>query len=203
MRLARAGALTALVVILTVLAHRVAGGGAPSAFALIVLGVVLWPVALLATRRRLRPVTLLLGLGAGQLLGHGLLGWLSGSGAPSAASSLSIECVQHAAHGAASAACAAEGVAMVATSAEGHAHAAGGSSLLMLAAHLVATVVAALVLARGEQVLWRVLELVLRALPVLVAPVAVRSPRAAAPLLLPSRLDRTVLAGRGPPAYAA
>lgn len=204
-RLARAGVLTGLVVLLTVVAHRLGGGTAPGALPLVVLGVLLWPLALYATRRRVGPAALLTGLAGGQLLGHGLLSWLGGSGAHTSAS-VSLDCLQHAAHGV-STACASGtlqgSVTALTAAAGGHAHSASGSSLLMLGAHAVATVVAALVLARGEQVLWRVLELLLRALPVLVTPVCVRIPRASARLLLPSRLDRAVRAGRGPPAYAA
>jgi hypothetical protein len=84
-----------------------------------------------------------------------------------------------------------------------HAHGQAGAALPMLAAHVAATLVAAVLVARGERVLWRVLDLVLRVLPVLLSPVTMRAPRPTAPLFLPSRQDLIVLAGRGPPAYAA
>lgn len=197
MRLVRAGVLTALVVALTTLAHRVGGAAAPSLFAIAVLAALLWPVAILATRRRLGPVALLTGLGAGQLLGHGLLGWL-GSGATGVAASVSLECLQHATHLGASAACATDTVA-----AATHVHGQAGTALPMLAAHIAATLMAAVLVARGERVLWRVLDLVLRALPVLLTPIAGRAPRPTAPLFLPTRPDLAVRAGRGPPAYAA
>ena len=199
MRLVRAGVLTALVVGLSTLTHRLGGADAPGLFAIAVLTTILWPVAILATRRRLGPVALLTGLGAGQLLGHGLLGWL-GSGATGVAASVSVECLQHATHAASavSAACAIDPV-----SAAAHAHGQAGTALPMLAAHVAATLITAVLVARGERVLWRVLDLVLRALPVLPTPVTGRAPRPTAALFLPSRLDLTVLAGRGPPAYAA
>jgi hypothetical protein len=198
-RLVRAGVLTALVVALTTLAHRLGGAVAPGFFPIAVLTALLWPVAVLVTRRRLGPVALLTGLGAGQLLGHGLLGWL-GSGPTGLATSVSVECLQHATHvGASTAACATDTVAGAAA----HSHGQAGTALPMLVAHLVATLLLSMLVARGERVLWRVLDLVLRALAVLITPIAARAPRAAAPLFLPSRLDLAVLAGRGPPAYAA
>jgi hypothetical protein len=179
------------------MAHRLGGADTPGLFPIVALTALLWPLAVLATRRRLGPVALLTGLGAGQLLGHGLFGWL-GSGAAGATASLSVECLQHATHLGVSAACATDGVAVAS-----HAHVETVTGLPMLAAHLAATLLTALLVARGERVLWRVLDLVLRALPVLLTPMAGRAPRPTAPLFLPSRLDRAVLAGRGPPAYAA
>lgn len=205
MRLVRAGVLTALVVGLSTLAHRLGGADAPGLFAIAVLTTILWPVAILATRRRLGPVALLTGLGAGQLLGHGLLGWL-GSGATGVtgvSASVSVECLQHATHAASAVSAASVACATDTVAAAAHAHAQAGTSLPMLAAHVAATLVAAVLVARGERVLWRVLDLVLRALPVLLTPVTGRAPRPTAALFLPSRLDLTVLAGRGPPAYAA
>jgi hypothetical protein len=203
-RLVRAAVLTALVVALTIAAHRLGGGASPAIFALVALTALLWPVALLATRRRLGPVGLLVGLGAGQLLGHGLLGWLAGPGVSGTSASVSLECLQHAAHQRASTACLGDpAVAEALAAGQAHAHGQQVTGLLMLAAHLLATVVAALLVARGEQVLWRLIDLVLRALPVLLTPVGARRPRPAATLLVPARADLAVRPGRGPPAYAA
>lgn len=203
-RLVRAAVLTALVVVLTVVAHRLGGGASPAGFALVALTALLWPVALLATRRRLGPVALLAGLGGGQLLGHGLLGWLTGSGVSVASAPASLECLQHAAHQRLAAACLGDPiVADTLVAGPAHAHAQQGTGLLMLAAHALATLAAALLVARGEQVLWRILDLVLRVLPVLLAPVSLRRPRPAVTLLVPARTDLDVRTGRGPPAYAA
>jgi hypothetical protein len=204
-RLLRSAVLAGLVLALTVLAHRLGGRESPAIFAVVALIVPLWPFALLATRRRLGPLALVAGLGAGQVLGHGVLGWLAGS-APGATtvspvspvSLVSLECVQHAGHQRAGAGC------LEATLASaGHSHEQAASGLLMLAAHAAATVLAALLVARGEQVLWRVLELFLRVVPVLLTPVSVRpmSPRVG--LRAPIGHSRDVPPGRGPPAYAA
>lgn len=204
MRLVRAGVLTGLVVSLTTVAHRLGGGTDPGPLALIVLTALLWPSALLATRTRLRPALLVAGLGVGQLVGHGLLGWLGGSvdAAGSGGAVVSIDCLQHATHGASSAACATDTLATAATLG-GHAHSGSQAGLLMLVAHVAATLLAALLVSRGERVLWHVLDLVVRSLPVLVRPVTRRSPRPATVLLLRVGQDGTVRAGRGPPAYAA
>ncbi len=201
MRLVRAAVLTALVVVLTVVAHRLGGGMGPGLLGLVVLAALLWPLALLATRRRLGALPLVAGLGAGQLLGHGLLSWLAGSAASTSGTSgaLSLDCLQHAAHQRSGGGCLGEATASVV----GHDHAAVDTGLLMLATHVLATVLAALLVARGEQVLWRLLELVLRALPVLLRPVPAPTAWPTAPLLVPARADVDVPVGRGPPAYAA
>jgi hypothetical protein len=203
-RLLRSAVLTGLVVALTVLAHRLGGGESPAVFVIVALTVPLWPLALLATRRRLGPLVLVLGLGGGQLLAHGVLGWLagsasSGSGSPvSHAAAVSLECVQHAAHERAHSGCLGSTLASA-----GHTHEQTGSGLLMLAAHAAATLLAALVVARGEEILWRVLDLLLRVVPVLLTPVAMRPlpPRVALRAPIGHSLD--VPPGRGPPAYAA
>jgi hypothetical protein len=203
-RLLRSAVLTGLVVVLTVLAHRLGGGESPAVIAVVALTVPLWPFALLATRRRLGPLALVGGLGAAQLLGHGLLGWLVGS-TPSAlgsstspAGAVSLECVQHAVHQHASPGCVGATLASA-----GHTHGQAGSGLLMLAAHAAATVLAALLVARGERVLWRVLDLLLRVVPVLITPLSVRPLLARVALRAPIGHSLDVPPGRGPPAYAA
>jgi hypothetical protein len=207
-RLLRSAVLTGLVVALAVLAHRLGGGESPPAFAIVAITVPLWPLALIATRRRLGPLALLGGLGAGQLLGHGVLGWLAAS-APSAVSAgsgvspgfpgspVSLECVQHAVHQGTGSGCL-EGT----LAAAWHTHEHAGLGLLMLVAHAVATVLAALLVARGEQVLWRVLDLLVRILPVLLTPVSVRPLPPHVALLTPTGHSLDVPPGRGPPAYA-
>lgn len=196
-RVVRAGVLSGLVILLTAGAHRLGGGSTPGVFALCVLVLALWPAALMATGRRLRPVGLLAGLGAGQALGHVVLGWLGGSGSVAA---VSAECLQHATHLRPSQTCLEPGLAAAAPVVTAHGHTAIDSGPVMLAAHVLATVVAALLVARGEQVLWRVLDLVLRALPVLVRPVAHRPQSPVLALLVPERSRVDVRAPRGPPA---
>lgn len=195
-RVVRATVLTGLVILLTAAAHRLGGGEAPGLLSLAVLALGAWPVALLSTGRRLRPTALLAGLGAGQVLGHGLLAWLGGAAVSGPAS---IECLTHAAHERFGRGCLDTSL-TPAVSAHAHQPSPGG---WMLGAHVLATVIAALLVARGEQVLWRVLDLVLRTVPVLVRPVALRPVRAVAVQLVPARPRLDVRASRGPPAYAA
>ena len=196
-RVARSTVLTGVVVALTVGAHHVGGGQTPGAFALVALTVLLWPIALLATRRRLRPVTLVAGLGAGQLLGHALLGWLGGE---PTAHATALVCLQHAAH-VRSPGCLAD-PALAADPAHLHSAGSGPAGLLMVGAHVLATVLAALVVAHGERILWRLLDLVRCVAPVLTAPLTARRARIAAVVRVPGRPELTLRTGRGPPAYA-
>lgn len=197
-RVARSATLAGIVVALTVGAHRLGGGDAPGPFALVALTVLLWPVAILATRRRLRPVVLVAGLGAGQLLGHSLLGWLGGE---PTADPAALGCLQHAAHVRSAAGCLAD---PALASGPAHVHTAGSSQmgLLMLGAHVLATPLAALVVAHGERILWRLLDLVLRVAPALTTPLTARPPRIGVVVRVPGRPELTLRTGRGPPAYA-
>lgn len=196
-RLMRATLLSGLVILLTATAHRLGGGQAPGFFTVAVLALAVWPVALMATVRRLRPAALLAGLGAGQVLGHAVLSWLGG---PGSAAAVSAECLRHATHLRPAHPCLEPGLAAAAPVAPAHAHTLFGSGPLMLTAHVLATLVAALLVASGERVLWRVLDLVLRALPVLVRPVPRRPQTPVLALLVLERSRVEVRAPRGPPA---
>ncbi len=185
---------------LTVAAH-VAGGGRWAPAGVVVTAAMLWPVALLGSASQRRLVHLGPALVLAQVGGHLALGTVHGS-VPAA--SLSLSCVTHATHARhALAGCptGAEGMQMA-----GLTGAAGGMlapSGWMVAAHVVATVLTALVLARGEQVLWQVLDLVLRPLPELLPRVAAATTSArSAPLALVTG-SITVRCARGPPAATA
>lgn len=180
-RLARAVVVSGMVLSLSLGAHVVGGGDAPAA----PLVLAVWAFVLLATvtlaGRRFTPVRLLAVLGAGQGALHATFGWL---GSASCSAGTGLVTTGHAAHlghgglasasdatavagclaGAGPAGHAAHGVAGLdgpALSAGGTGHGAG-----MLAAHVVATLVVALLVARGEAALWAAARALVAVLPV-------------------------------------
>jgi hypothetical protein len=125
-------------------AHLGAGGSSPGAGALVLLGVLTALGATLVTRWRLGPVGLVAVLGSTQLALHESLMWL----APSQSGACTAVVMAGGHHGGEyvmSCGSAAPTMAMPLT---------GGSSALMVAAHVAATVVLALVLSVGERALW-------------------------------------------------
>jgi hypothetical protein len=180
-RPARALALTAVTVVLAASAHAAAGGMLPSLWALSALTVPTACVAVLLTRRRLSTPLVLGVLGVGQFLLH-------------------------------------EGFAVLATDAHcstsgtGHHQSIDACSTAvhhdptsgMLLAHVLATLVTGLLLARGEQVLWALADRLDPVLPVVARlnlPVAPRLPRHPEPLpTRPRIVDVAVPVRRGPPA---
>lgn len=200
-RLVRAAAVASTVVGLAASAHLVAGGTLPGPVLLLALTALVLCASLLLAARRLSAPVLLAVLGAGQLGLHQAFCWFGVALAP----------VHPAGHhldpAAAGTAQALHGVA-----------AAGGaavpmtglpmSSPAMTAAHVLATVVAALVLARGEALLWRLWTWwrPLRAvvLTVLRLPVLPRVPRfPALTVPRPSFVVARRVPRRGPPRVPA
>jgi hypothetical protein len=151
-RLLRAAGLTSLVLALGALAHTLGGGHLPSGTVLAVLGVLLLPVAVLACGRQVRPVTATALLGAGQLLLHHAFALLTACGTGTLAARTG-----HLVHtGHLPAADLAPTAATTATAAATTCHAAATttSSTAMLALHVAATVVTALLVAATERGLW-------------------------------------------------
>lgn len=198
-RLLRALAFVAAALTLTVSAH-VLGGGAPSTAGILVTAALVWPAAVLgsASRRRVRHLAPTLVLS--QLAGHVALTVFHPA---SAAGSLTWSCAGHGAHGRnLSAACQASGPV-------GHVH--GGvveaglsvPTLPMIALHVGATVLTALVLARGERALWHVVALVRRPLPRIEARRPATRPALLALIGGPASRRLGVTPGRGPPVAPA
>ena len=180
-RLARAASFGVATLALAAGAHVAAGGGLPSMTVLAVLAVPVMVAAMALTGRRCGPVLLLASMAGAQVLLHETLEALTAQVPSDMAGQMST-------------ASAAMG---------GHAMAhAGGWSVAMTAAHVAATLVTALLLARGEQALW---QLVSRLLPRLPGdPVVVGSrPRRAPALVSVPALAPSVASGgpglRGPP----
>ncbi|MDE9366723.1 hypothetical protein PZ938_14005 [Luteipulveratus sp. YIM 133132] len=183
-RLARAVTFTVAAVALSLTAHLAGGGPAPAGGVLALAGLVTLGVTLLVAGRRVRRPAMLALLCAAQLGLHSIFAALDDPVATSCA-----DVGHHAAS------CAAHPMA-------GVQH--GGAGLSMLVAHAFATVLLALLLARGEQILWTLaagLGLTLPARPVGPAPLrrapfhVFRSPRPR------TRLRRLPLR-RGPPQVA-
>lgn len=177
---ARASLAVLVVLGLAVSAHTLAGGGAPGSVALVLLGGAVVPVAWWAAARRLTLPVLLAFLAGAQVFVHlGLAAMAPASGGTS---------VPRHVHELLPAGLGASGGVVT-----------GGPGTTMLLAHTVATVLAALVLARADRALWRA---VLRLLPVVPVPGPVPVVvRVAAPGPAVPRSGRTVrpLGGRAPP----
>lgn len=193
MRLARALVLALTTITLAAVAHLLGGGALPSRGVLVVLTGVVGLVALVASQHRLGTASIAALLGGGQALLHGTFSTLATSGADPAMlghvvghghhQQLVVHASAHAAHAAGHAA---------------HHHA----SVPMLLAHVVATLVTALVLARGERALWLLAGWLAPVVPLLMARPA-DWPRPALPTLptpRPVSADVALVAPRrGPP----
>jgi hypothetical protein len=143
-RLARATAFGVATLALAAGAHVAGGGGLPSMTMLALLAIPVTVAAMALTARRCGPVLLLSSMAGAQFLLHETLTTLTAQ-------------VPGDLSGQMSAASAAMG---------GHAMAhAEGWSVSMTAAHVVASVVTALLLSRGEQALWQLVSRLLPALP--------------------------------------
>lgn len=182
-RLARAAAFGVATLALTSGAHVAGGGGLPSMTVLATLAIPLTLAALALTGRRCGPVLLLGSMTAAQVLLHETLsaltaqapGGMAGQMSAASASAMGGHVMAHADHG----------------------------SVTMTAAHVVATVVTAVVLARGEQALWQLVSRFLPALPGEPALVARRPLQRPALLRVPALAPSAVSGGpglRGPPA---
>lgn len=179
-RVTRAVALTAVTVVLAASAHAAAGGALPSLWALLALTVPTACVAALITRRRLSTPLVLGLLGGGQFALHQGFSVLASAGHCGAG---------HSGHHVVVSAC---------SSAPHHDPSPG-----MLAAHVVATLLTGLLLARGEQVLWALVTRLHPRLPLLQRlnlPVAPRLARTPEPLFArPRTVSAAVPVRRGPP----
>lgn len=185
LRVARAAVATLLVLGLGTSAHTLGGGAAPGLMASVVLALLVGPVAWWCTRRRLDAPRLLALLGGAQAAVHLTL---------SAMAPVTGTAVAGHVHGGLPPGLAAD------ASVAGHGHLPGGSMLL---AHLAATVLAALLLARAEGVLWQVVSLLLPRLPTRVrVPAQVRTAVAPVLAVLAGRTPRP-LGGRAPPVAPA
>lgn len=220
MRAARAAGFALLAVVLAVGAHGLGGGRLPSAGTVLALWLAVLPVAGLLARRTWGPGPLVAALGVLELgLHHALgLGTAVGAAAPEGTSAAAathraaasaVAGAAHGSHGAAqhgdalaSAAHTVGSGAVPAYASAGHDHHTG---TLMLLGHVVATVLTAVLLARGDALLarlwaWATLRdlprtdvrpLALRATP----PAACRLRTVAGPLVAAGGVCR-----RGPPA---
>ncbi|WP_409484289.1 hypothetical protein [Arsenicicoccus dermatophilus] len=203
LRGARTGVLAATTVCLAALAHACGGGSLPGPAALLVLGALVGAGSLVASAHRLGTRSLAVLLGGGQLGLHLAFTVLGRTGAP-VDPGVGMAIAAHHGHGS------------VPDLAAAHLHAAGDQSAgahaalghvhhggwVMLLAHVLATAVTALVLARGERALWLLAGLVAPAVRPLPVRPALR-PRPALPVLpvlAPALAHvRDVAPRRGPP----
>lgn len=190
-RLARVGALGGGSLLLATLAHLVGGGELPAAWVLAVTGVLLGVVAVTLTARRCRFGLLLAALTVQQLLLHLLFD--SASRVVPGCSALAMP-TGHAAHG------------VVQSCGMTTAMHPGVPGWTMWAGHLLATVLTAALLARGETWLWRAADRVVAAATA--APgsrPATRLARTAParPLARPALRDSGAAGPRGPPPSCA
>ncbi len=163
LRAVRVAVVTAVVLLLGVGAHVLGGGRLPTAVVLVVLAVLLAPAVVLATRTRL-------GTGKGMaLLGGAQLGIHLALHAMAPTAGVAV--AHHHVHGgdvavlAALHAQAGAPGAMATMSGMSGMSAMAGLTPTMLLAHAVGTAVTAWLLARGEDVLWRVLSFLLPTVP--------------------------------------
>jgi hypothetical protein len=194
-RIARACAFGMTTLALAAGAHVVAGGALPSMTVLTLLAVPVAVAALALTSRRCGPVVMLVSLTGAQVLLHETLMALAARGSGGMAVQMSTSSSGAIGDFAMSPLAMSHSVVPV-----------DGWSVAMTATHLLATVVTALLLARGEQALW---QLVARLLPTL--PCIPRlpgcGPRQAPVLLSVPALRPCLVSGgsglRGPPARFA
>ncbi|MGM0931357.1 MAG: hypothetical protein ACQEXN_16840 [Actinomycetota bacterium] len=189
LRFGRSAVVAAAVLCLAAGAHTAAGGTLPAPTVVLALGALTWLPVMILAGRRLAPATILAVLAGGQLALHQafeLFGTVQCAPSPVA------EHTGHAGHA---------GHAAVALDCVAASHT--GNSPGMLAAHLLATALTALMLARGEAALW-VLAAWLRPLVQLpavpAAPIAASLPLAdQGPLPLHTAYLVTLVPRRGPP----
>lgn len=185
LRASRAAVATLLVLGLGSSVHTLAGGAAPGPMASVVLALLVGPVAWWCTGRRLDTARLLALLGGAQAGVHLTLAAMAPVTGTAAAA--------HVHEGLPSAL----GTAATVTA---HGHLPGASMLL---AHVAATVLTALVLARAEDVLWRVVTLLLPRAPRRVrVPTPARLAAIPAVVVLTGCTPRPV-GGRAPPVALA
>jgi hypothetical protein len=189
-RVLRALVFLAIATSLTIAGH-VIGGGSVSTAAVVALALVTWPVALLGSRRQRGVRHLFPVLVAVQLAGHAVIAFFSTAASGTSAAT----CATHLAHhGHVVLEC---GEPAAAASMTAH-----GSTPAMTAAHLGAALMLSVVLARGEAVLWRVVDLVMPDLPRL-RPLDIDVRRAVVLVRRwQPRRHLVLVSGRGPPVPA-
>lgn len=192
MRLARASVVAAVTVALALVAHVLGGGAVPSAMLLGPLAAVVLAAAVLVSGRRIGALGAIALLGVGQLGLHGAFDLLGGMGcAPMAGPA-----VGHVHATAETVACTTTSVAPVPHS--------GGSTMLVL--HVVATVLAALLIAGTDRALAWIAAWV-RPLVALLSPVLVPAfatlPVRVETIRVVARADVGISPDRGPPAAPA
>jgi hypothetical protein len=200
-RIARAAAFGVATLTLATGAHVVAGGALPSPLVLASLALPLTLAAVILTSRRCGPLLLLGSLAAAQAVLHETLMALAGH----ASDDLGTAGMDghHGAHTVLFDPMSAQSAsAMDSMTGSLPISGAGGWSVTMTAAHVVATIITALLLARGEQALW---QLVARLLPTLprIPRLLSCGPRQAPVLLSVPALRPSLVSGgsglRGPP----
>jgi hypothetical protein len=184
-RLARAASFGVATLALASGAHVAAGGALPSMMILTILAVPVTMAAVALTGRRCGPVLLLGSMVAAQVVLHETLaltarvpGDMAGQMSAPSASAMGSHAMAYA----------------------------DGWSVTMTAAHLVATVATALLLARGEQALWQLVSRLLPALPSEPIVLGCRPLQREALVSVPAVAPSVVSRGpglRGPPARFA
>jgi len=163
-RVARAAAFGVATLALASGAHVVAGGALPSVMVLAVLALPLTMSAVILTGRRCGPLLLLGSLAAAQVLLHEALmrlsfhdsGEMLAAAAGAQPGATGFVAGSMSGHSGSAMEAAVGGVALAG---------ADGWSASMMAVHALATVVTALLLARGEQALWQLVARLLPRLP--------------------------------------
>jgi hypothetical protein len=200
-RIARAAAFGVATLTLATGAHILAGGALPSLMVLASLALPLTVAAVILTSRRCGPLLLLGSLAAAQVLLHKSLMALAAHGpgdlAPSGLGG------HHGMHAVLSGPTSAPSTtAMDSVMGGVPMPGVGGWSVTMTAAHVVATVVTALLLARGEQALWQLVSRLLPTLPCVPRLLSCGPRQAPVLLSVPALRPSLVSSGsglRGPP----
>jgi hypothetical protein len=200
-RIARAAAFGVATLTLATGAHVSAGGAVPSLMVLAGLALPLAMAALILTSRRCGLLLLLSSLAAAQLLLHEALMTLSSQG-PGEMLAGAVG-APHSVHALLSSPMPAHSGAMMGFAMRDVPMAAGGWSVTMMAVHAVATLVTALLLARGEDAMWHLVARLMPALPCLARLLSCGPRQAPVLLSVPALRPRLVSGGsglRGPPA---
>jgi hypothetical protein len=185
-RMARAAAFGVAVLTIAVGAHVAGGGALPSMTVLALLAIPVTVAAVALTSRRCGLALMLGSMAAAQVLLHQTLMALAAQVPGDMAGQMST-----------ASASAMGGQAMAHTD---------GRSVTMTAAHVVATVVTALLLARGEQALWQLVSRLLPALPSEPTVVGCGPLQTPALVSVPALAPSLVSGGlglRGPPVHVA
>lgn len=216
-RLARTGVFALVCLALAGAAHVAAGGALPPLGVLLIAALPVWFGGWLLTSRRLGVPALTGALGAAQVglhaFFHATAAHASAAQASAVAPHITATAAEHAAHLGHGDPSGAAGFAGLTQAAPGLATHGGtldlltaGLSPVMLLAHLAATLASALVLAYGEDVLWRVLRRfvavpAIGGRPPVVGPLHPTPPCPAAPPR--ARVLLTTIPRRGPPVASA